>query len=117
MTLLAMLRRRTEETTVTDTATTTDKTANDVLMRFLTQGGATVELYSTRFVTRWRGGPPFAAATPYEINGFQWKCAGCGAYGREGETYDDPNYRTEKEAREAANGHAGACWSMPKTTA
>lgn len=121
--MLAFLTRRQEKTSMTETATAQSVTEqpakkdDNALMRFLTQGGAVVEVYPTRFVTRWAGGPPFAAAEPYEIGGFQWKCAGCGAYGREGETYKDRCYRELAEARTEANEHAATCRAMPKPTA
>ena len=90
---------------------------DNTIARFLTQGGAIVRMYPTRFTTRWAGGPPFAAAKPYEVSGFQWKCDGCGAYGREGDTYKDPNYRDQTEARTEANEHADTCRAMPQPTA
>ncbi|WP_328545485.1 hypothetical protein [Streptomyces europaeiscabiei] len=105
---------------MTDTSTVTEQTddspaePDNTIARFLTLGGAVVRMYPTRFITRWAGGPPFAAAKRYEINGFQWECDGCGAYGREGDTYKDPNYRTQSEARTEANEHADSCRAMPK---
>ncbi|MFJ7238235.1 hypothetical protein ACIQWB_14030 [Streptomyces olivaceus] len=88
-----------------------------VLSRFLTVGGSTVDLRQTRFITRWNGCPPFAAAEPYEIDGFQWTCVGCGAYGREGDTYHDPNFRKSKEARDDAQAHAEKCRALPRPAA
>jgi hypothetical protein len=120
LTLPAFLTRRREETPMPETAATTEtsampeETAPAPLIRFLTVGGAAVEVRRTRFITRWASCPPFAAAAPYEIDGFQWTCHGCGAYGREGETYQDRNFRQEKEARDDANGHAANCRAMPK---
>lgn len=122
--MFALLSRRKEipmadTATITETLTetTAQKDDDNVLMRFLTQGGATVSVYATRFTTRWAGGPPFAAATPYEVSGFQWECAGCDAYGREGDTYHDPNYRDKAEARSEANAHADQCRSLPNPAA
>jgi hypothetical protein len=114
--LPAFLLRRREDTSMPEIteAAVPEQAADAPLIRFLTLGGAVVEVRKTRFVTRWESGPPFAVAKPYEIGGFQWKCAGCGAYGREGDTYNDPNYRQEKEARDDANKHAAACHAMPK---
>jgi hypothetical protein len=86
-------------------------------MRFLTRGGAVVDVYAVRFVTRWLEGPPTLAVEPYEIDGFQWTCGGCGAYGREGDAYRDPHYRDQVEARGDANEHADTCWALPKPTA
>jgi hypothetical protein len=118
--MFALLTRRKEtpmpETPATATETPAPQADDNALMRFLTIGGATVRVHKTRFITRWAGGPPFAAAKPYEINGFQWTCDGCGAYGREGETYKDRNFRQVVEAREDANEHASTCRAMPKPT-
>ncbi|MDN3244133.1 hypothetical protein [Streptomyces sp. ZSW22] len=88
-----------------------------VLMRYLTVGGATVDLRKTRFTTRWNGGPPFAATEAREIDGFQWTCTGCQSYGREGDTYNDPHFRELKEAREDAQAHAERCRALPRPAA
>ncbi|NUQ95892.1 MAG: hypothetical protein HOY79_04785 [Streptomyces sp.] len=121
--MLAFLARRKDATPAMIDApcTDTDTTANPVevdntIARFLTLGGAVVRMYPTRFITRWAGGPPFAAAKPYEVSGYQWTCDGCGSYGREGDTYKDPNYRDKQEARDEANGHADACRAMAAQT-
>jgi hypothetical protein len=84
------------------------------IVRYLTVGGATIDLRSTRFVTRWQGGPPFAASKPYETDGFQWTCSGCQSYGREGDDYNDPNFRKLAEARDDAQGHADKCRALPR---
>jgi len=82
---------------------------------FHTRGGAPVLLYHHRFVTRFDyRGAPYAAEMPYEVDGFQWRCLGCGTYGHEGDTYRDDGYRRLVEAREAANEHAAGCWSAEK---
>lgn len=123
--MLAFLTRR-KDTPMADTTPATQQpstdtdiqaTTDNTIARFLTLGGATVRMFPTRFITRWAGGPPFAAKEPYEISGFQWECDGCGAYGREGETYKDRNYRQQAEARTEANKHADACRAMPKPAA
>lgn len=117
--LPAFLIRRREDTTMPDTAATPEAPApadDNTVARFLTLGGAVVRMYPTRFITRWAGGPPFAA-DPHEIGGFQWECVGCGAYGREGETYKDRNYREQAEARTEANEHADTCRAMPSPEA
>lgn len=116
--MLALLNRRRNTQTDTGPTPATEtvaEPASNVVMRFLTQGGAVVRVYPTRFVTRWAGGPPFAAE-PHEIGGFQWKCDGCLAYGREGETYKDRNYREREEARDEANEHADTCRALPQPT-
>jgi hypothetical protein len=87
-----------------------------VLMRFLTVGGATVELRSHRFTTQCtRQGRPCVSDHAREVDGFVWECLGCEAnservrwdYGRY-----LPNERAE--ARDHANAHAEICRAMPK---
>lgn len=85
-----------------------------VIVRYLNVVGATVDLSPTRFMSRWNGGPPYAASEPRETNGFQWTCNGCLSYGREGDTYNDPNFRELKEARDDAQAHAERCRAMPR---
>ncbi|MFD8516571.1 hypothetical protein ACFV27_37205 [Streptomyces antimycoticus] len=90
MSLTAIFTRRPrKETPMTATTTTTDKPATDVLMRFLTQGGATVEI--TEDV--W-----------YSV-----RCLGC--------DYQKNNSSHIVYARSYANDHADACRAMPKPTA
>jgi hypothetical protein len=97
--------------------TTQQPPADDVVIRLLGLGGAIVELHRTRFTTTWSSsGPPCAAHTPYEVDGFNWRCLGCDAYGREGDTYNDPGYRDFGKARNAAQEHAAQCRAMPKDT-
>ncbi|MCO6011470.1 hypothetical protein NE236_41625 [Actinoallomurus purpureus] len=111
------------------------------LMRFLTVGGAVVELRSKRFKTRWhpaKGRPdavvelrskrfktrwhpakgrPDAVVEPYEVDGFAWECLGCDASGRDSRSYaGDYLPRERDEARDDANDHASACRAMPKPT-
>ena len=91
--MLAFLTRR-KETTMTDTATSAPKPADNVLMRFLTQGGATVELRKESKSGR--------LVYPY-------LCLGC--------DYEFDNYSSIVSARGEANEHAAACRAMPKPTA
>jgi hypothetical protein len=118
--MLAFLTRRKDtpmtETTATGTA---PQTSDDVVMRFLTQGGATVELY-----------PHAWTETHYNIDhkprqqvareGFEWRCLGCDTTGAEtnlrlgGAGYHE---RQPRDSRKEANKHASTCWSMPKPTA
>lgn len=108
----------TPEPPMPETTPVAETPADDnVLIHFLTVGGATVEVYPTRFVTRWASCPPFAAKEPYEIDGFQWRCGGCDAYGRQGETYLDRCFRNRAEARDDANDHAEKCRAMPRPRA
>lgn len=94
---LALFTRRPKQNTPETPAPTTaqpEKTDNDVLMRFLTQGGAQVHVTgSGRYV---------------EDN--NWKCLGCND-GSEG------SGRHDWIARDAANEHASACRAMPKPNA
>ncbi|GAA0969627.1 hypothetical protein GCM10009555_017100 [Acrocarpospora macrocephala] len=90
----------------------------DVLIRFVNVGGAAVDLHSLRFATKWDyRGAPYAATTPYEMDGFNWRCLGCKEYGREGDTYNDPGYGDLREAREAAQQHAERCRATPQEQA
>lgn len=85
---------------------------SDVLATFTTLGGAAVELHPMTFTTRFDyRGAPWAASTPYEVDGYNWRCRGCAAYGREGDSYNDPGFRCLDEARTEANAHAGECRS------
>jgi len=88
---------------------------DDVITRYLTVGEAVVDLHTKRFTTQWDyRGAPYAATTPYEVNGFNWRCLGCGTYGREGDTYNDPGYRDLSKARGAAQEHAEKCRAIPR---
>lgn len=98
--------------------TAAEKPEVNVLMRFLTQGGATVEVHPKEFTARFDyRGAPYAVETPYKVDGFNWRCAGCAGFGRENETYYELGFRRIGEARDEANQHAKDCQSMPKPTA
>lgn len=109
---LARQARTTEETAVPDT-TTDIQTSTDVIMRFLTQGGAAVDLRSHTWtelaVIR-------EERVRVERTGFRWSCAGCDTTGpRE---YDSRTgyYESEpRESRDHANAHADACRAMPRS--
>ncbi|WP_187368119.1 hypothetical protein [Nonomuraea terrae] len=89
-----------------------------LVARFVTLGGAMVDLDRQRFTTTFdHRGAPYGASKPYEIDGYNWRCHGCGSYGREGDTYHDPGFRREQEAREDANDHAGMCRAVPRPIA
>jgi hypothetical protein len=93
LTLPAFLARR-KETAVPETTPTPTTNKSNVLMRFLTQGGATVEL---------RKEPkPGRLVYPY-------LCLGC--------DYEFDNYSSIVHARSEANAHAESCRAMPKPTA
>jgi hypothetical protein len=89
-----------------------------LVARFVNVGGAMVDLHRQRFTTTFDyRGAPYAADKPYQINGYNWTCGGCGAYGREGDTYHDPGFRSEQDARKDANDHASACRATPRPVA
>lgn len=96
------------------------KRDTSILMRFLTLGGATVELRADHFTTRWHPlrGCPDIVVKPYEVDGFTWECLGCDTVDRgNGRGYGKRGYlpRDRKEARDDANEHADTCRSMPKS--
>jgi hypothetical protein len=86
-----------------------------VLTRFLTLGGATVELRSHRFTTTYTvQGRPFVSDHARTVDGYVWECLGCGADGKGILDWDGRYLPDERaQAREHANTHAGACRAMP----
>lgn len=92
LTLPPFLTRR-KETAMPETTTLT-KTDPNVLMRFLTQGGAIV----------------IVTGSGRHVEDNHWRCLGCG---------DSSNYigRWDWHARDAANAHAEQCRAMPKPDA
>lgn len=92
ITLPPFLTRR-KETVMTE-ATAPARIEPNVLMRFLTQGGAAVEL--RKEVKRGRVVYPYL-------------CLGC--------DYEFDNYSSVVSAREEANKHAEKCRAMPKPEA
>lgn len=108
--------KQTDPASVAETAGPSDS-QDTVLMRFRTRGGATIELHPARFTAKFDyRGAPWAVREPYEVKGFNWRCLGCSAYGREDDTFHEDGFRQRREARDDANGHANVCWSMPKPT-
>ncbi|MFF0862328.1 hypothetical protein ACFYUV_11290 [Nonomuraea sp. NPDC003560] len=90
--------------------------AGDVVAGFVNLGGAIVELHTARFMTQWLSGPPYACDEPYAVDGWNWRCRGCAAYGREGDSYNDPGFRKLAEARGEAQAHAEKCRAVPLLT-
>lgn len=85
-----------------------------VIARFVNLGAALVELHTARFLTKWTAaGPPWHAARPYEVDGWNWWCTGCGEYGRDDESYDDPAFRKLADARSGAQEHSEKCRAVP----
>lgn len=125
--MLAFLTRRARQETPTPepvTAAETDAPQDDdnVLMRFITQGGATVELHRQDRTVRTQAGSVYALpnGTSRLSHGFNWRCLGCdligggGRYGLGGRHFDE----TQKfEARNEANQHATDCRALPKNAA
>lgn len=96
--MFAFLARR-KDTPMNDTTETTTtpapQTSSDVLMRFLTQGGATVVV---------------TGSGRYGAEDHHWTCLGCGADSSGIGFWD-------WDARQQANDHAATCRAMPKPTA
>lgn len=87
-----------------------------VTARYLTVGGATVELRDHRFRTQytWKG-RPYVSDEWHEVDGFIWECQGCGTTGGTGFLGREPYLPNERQkANDDSNGHADACRSMPK---
>lgn len=117
MSLLTLPRFRRKETAVPETTTQTE---TDVLMRFLTQGGAVVELHSQVRRVRTHAGAGRYLLPDGETRiseGFNWRCLGCeatgggGRYGLGDGHFDETQQR---DARDEANAHAKGCQSMKK---
>lgn len=96
--LPAFLVRRREDTSMSETTTDAN---NDVVMRFLTQGGAVVELRESYRTTFWVESNPTGREVIYPF-----RCLGC--------DYEFDNYSSIVSARDEANGHAERCRAMPK---
>lgn len=97
--------------------TTTDPTAwpEGVIARYITIGGATVDLKTRPFTTRFLdGGRPFAGAEYRTVKGLVWHCHGCDITGGFG-PFNEPYMPGERaQATRAANQHAETCRAMPK---
>lgn len=119
MPLTTLFRRNVKENAMTETTATTDATpTDDVLMRFLTQGGATVELRNLQYRTRLDG-RGYWTEKWWDVSGTNWTCLGCGVTGRGGTTGGEAGYSITESgrARDEANGHAETCRAMPRPTA
>ena len=122
--MLAFLTRR-KDTPMTSTITQTSapQTDDNVVMRFLTQGGATVELRRQNRTVNYLYGQPGYLIGNGETrvsNGFNWRCLGCddigggGRYGFGDKHFDEDH---PSRSRDEANAHASSCRAMPKPTA
>lgn len=96
---------------------------DDVVMRFLTVGGATVELHhQTRTVNYQYGRPGYLIGNGETrvSHGYNWRCLGCGStggggrYGMGSRHFEDLQL---SECRDEANQHATTCRAMPRPPA
>ncbi|MGW0904999.1 hypothetical protein [Streptomyces sp. NPDC002853] len=85
----------------------------NVLMQFLTRGGASVELYEKAWTVH-RYATPGRSAHDFDRTGFQWICRGCDAGGRDRELGWGYAENTPVKSRDEANAHAEKCRAMPK---
>lgn len=96
----------------TNEATATGAT---VLMRFLTTGGAVVELRSHQFSSHYtRQGRPNWSPDTRTVDGYQWTCLGCDQRGEPGYLDNDYLDNERRKARNEANAHASTCRAMPR---
>lgn len=101
-----------------DNTTVTDNTTDQIVSRFLTVGGATVEVRRHRFQTvyTWQGRPYVTSVEDPQrrtVDGYRWSCLGCGVLGEA--ALMDGDYLPDEagKARDDANRHAGNCRAMP----
>lgn len=88
----------------------------DVLARYVTVGGAHVDLLSHRFRTNYTAQGRYVSGPPNEVDGFTWTCRGCDTRGAVN-VFGDPYLPGERNrAHEAANSHAAECRSIPRPT-
>lgn len=90
-----------------------EEPADQVVMRFLTQGGAPVELHTETFrrpfnSRRDENGHWIHDWEPAQ--GFNWRCTGCHTVG---DDYSAYNESKPDRSRDEANAHAGQCRAMP----
>lgn len=116
LTLPAFLTRRREDTTMPEI--TTPEASTGTVMRFLTQGGAIVELRLHAWTeTYYRDGKVYERV---DKSGFEWSCGGCDMTGAQqhlrlgGHGYEE---REPRDSRRDANDHASNCWAMRKREA
>lgn len=117
MSLLALFTRRKETAMpeTTDTAAATTPEADAPLMRFLTVGGATVELRTRKFTTKYTHlGRPYVSDEVRVVDGYSWTCLGCRTVGQPNIFDYDYLPNEERQARDDANKHAAACRAMPR---
>lgn len=111
--MIAFLTRRKD--TPVDTPAATEQTTqapDTVVMRFRTQGGATIDLYPITWTIRGH-----VAEDPIGYRGFQWICRGCDTAGRDHQLGWGYSEAKPHNSRREANEHAIDCHAMPKHTA
>lgn len=84
----------------------------EVITRYANRAGAVVELHHQRFTTKTDSRGYYHQETSFEVDGFNWRCMGCGVAGGLGVFKDDP-YRDLGKARAGAQGHADDCSALP----
>ncbi|MFE7954402.1 hypothetical protein [Streptomyces sp. NPDC057413] len=100
---------------------TTTATPEGIVAQFVNLGGATVELRTERFTTRYTAqGRPYVSEEPRTVNGYVWICRGCTT----GSASDAPLHirldhgrylpNEAAEARRDANTHASTCRALPQ---
>ncbi|MET9183458.1 hypothetical protein ABZX88_35385 [Kitasatospora aureofaciens] len=83
-----------------------------VVARFATLGGATVELQTLKFATRYAHGSRHLGVEEQTVDGIVWDCRGCGTRGTA--VHGDPYQAHQRDqATRAANAHAAACRALP----
>ena len=73
---------------------------------------AEVEVHTFTFMTTVHPtkGSPWAVDLPYECDGYNWRCKGCGRYGfMPHDSPREPGYRKLHEALDGAQEHATGC--------
>lgn len=116
---LTTLFRRSKETTVTTEPVPSEPHADPVAMRFLTQGGATVELRAQTFRKPYNSRQDDGGRWVHDwrdANGFNWRCLGCDTVGRRFHTLRAYDESEPDESRRDANDHAEKCRAMPHPT-
>ncbi|RGD55412.1 hypothetical protein DR950_41860 [Kitasatospora xanthocidica] len=85
-----------------------------VINRYLTVGGAHLDLSSHTFWTDYTYQGRHHIGHRRKVDGFLWRCHGCGQQGGVG-FYREPYLPNERQkALDDSNEHASACRAMPK---
>lgn len=110
--MLALFRRpQPQETNVTE------QTTDTAVMRFLTLGGATVELHDITWEEERLRADGYEKET---VEGRSWRCTGCdvdSASPGQSQNIYGRYYGRDNRSRDHANTHAEKCRAMPRPTA